>query len=93
MLPLTDIFKRFSERNYISKKATDSLIVEFVQLYLKSKIPTNMYALIKAVTFKEGVITIRTDSSAIRNELKFFRVELLEEIKAKFGQNVVKQIK
>lgn len=93
MLPLNDIFKRFNQRNYIAKKAVDSLVVEFVKEYLKVKFSDKVYSMIKAVTYKDGVITIRSDSSLIRNEVKFFQNELLSEIVAKFGQNVVKQIK
>jgi len=77
----------------LGKSIQAALVCEDVEKVLQEILPTIVLERTEVVSLKDFVITIKTISSVIAQEIKLHENEILLKLRDKFGENSVQSIK
>ncbi len=87
-----DILKKQLNKKGLAKSVQAALVCDALEEWIDKNLPQDLKKDLEVISFRDGVLKVRVASSVISQELKLKHSDILEYIKNKSGEDIVKKI-
>ncbi len=93
LINLQSILGSSLERKGVAKSITAAMVCEVFDDFVLERFGEDISKKVSAASFVSGVITVKSASSVISQEIKFCEDEIKSTVNEKLGKDVVKKLR